>query len=227
MEPTWPWIPDSVISYHTSVMKKLFSPALAAVIFLLGNSALLAKYKIKDIPVKPAKEYSAHQDFQNLVIAAYPCETEAKTLELFDTDKLHERQIMPVLIVVENNNDFAIQIHEQDIILISRDGTNFPSLPFPQVLLHINLKEPLTSYSSNPDLIVRRMVDKEMYMDFEHKAFGEKLIAPGNSDSGVVFFWLPEEGDLTGARLYLPEIFNFSDGEELMFFEFELGRAKE
>jgi hypothetical protein len=38
---------------------------------------------------------------------------------------------------------------------------------------------------------------------------------------------LPEKENLPGARLYLPEIINFSDKTQLMFFEFELGRPQE
>jgi hypothetical protein len=206
-------------------MKKLTIPSLVVLIFLINGSTGLAKYRIKDLHIKPAEEYGSHQDSQNIVIGAYPGETEVRTLELFDTDKLHKRQILPVLVVVENNNGFAIQIHEQDIVLIARDGTHFPSLPYQAVLLHI-MNQPLTTYATQPELL-RKVVGKEMTMDFEHKAFGEKLIAPGDSDFGVVFFWFPKKEDLPGARLYLPEIVNISDGEQLMFFEFELGRPKE
>ena len=206
-------------------MKKLRVLFLVVSVFLLVGSTGLAKYKIKGLQIKPALEYVSHQDFQNIVIAAYPYETETRILELFDTDKLYKRQILPVLVVIENNNEFAIQIHEQDVVLIAGDGTHFPSLPYQVVLLHI-LNKPLTSYSTQPDFL-KKTVDKEMFMDFEHKAFGEKLIAPGGSDFGVVFYWLPRKDNLPGARLYLPEIVNISDGEPLMFFEFELGRSQE
>lgn len=211
-----------MISYHKFVMTKHFQWALVSLIFVFGSSLLWAKYKVRDIQVKPAKQYSAHQDFQNIVIAAHPCETEDKTLELFDTDKLHRKGILPVLVVVENNNDFAIRIHERDIFFVDQEGTNHPSIPYPQVLLHITLKKPLSDYSTRPELLVRQVVDKKMIMDFEHKAFGEKLVAPGSSDYGVLFFWLPEEGDLAGRRLYIPEILDVTNGAQLMFFEFEV-----
>ena len=45
------------------------------------------------------------------------------------------------------------------------------------------------------------MVDKEMIMNFEHKTFGEKLIAPGSFDFSVVFFWLPKKENLLESRL--------------------------
>ncbi|MEE8349813.1 MAG: hypothetical protein V3R94_09600 [Acidobacteriota bacterium] len=206
-------------------MKKLTVPALVVLIILIGGSTGLARYRIKDLYIKPAEDYGAHQDFQNVIIGAYPYGTQGSTLELFDTETLHRRHILPVLVVVENYNDFAIRIHEQDVVLITQDGLRFPSLPYQVVLLHIS-NQPLTTDSTQPESL-RRIVGKEMAMDFENKAFGEKQIAPGNSDFGVVFFWLPEIGNLPGSRLYLPDIVNLSEGEQLMSFEFELGRPQE
>ncbi len=203
-------------------MRKPLTQGLVGLLFLLGTSDLLAKYKIKEIQVKSAREYAAHQDFQNIVIAAYPCETEARTLELFDTKKLYEKQIMPVLVVVENNNDFAIRILEQDILLLNAEGTPARSLPYTEVLIRIELEEGKAA-STRPEVLLQQGVDREMLEDFEHKAFGEKLIAPRSSESGVIFFRLPENGDLAGNLLYIPEIFNIADRESLMFFEFELG----
>ncbi len=211
--------------YHTLRMKKLTVPALVVLISLIGGSTGLARYRIKDLHIKPAEDYGAHQDFQKIIIGAYSYETQGSTLELFDTENLHRRHILPVLLVVENNNDFAIQIHEQDVVLITQDGLRFPSLPYQVVLLHIS-NQPLTTDSTQPESL-RKMVGKEMTMDFENKAFGEKQVAPESSDFGVVFFWIPELDKLPGARLYLPDIVNLSEGEQLMSFEFELGRPQE
>lgn len=189
---------------------------------LVMSLPLLAKYKIRKIQLKPAKEYSAHQDFQRIVIGAYPCDTEARILELFDTKKLHEKEIMPILVVVENNNDFAIRLHERDIFLIDTDGTNRPAIPFTDVLLRISSKKPLSGYPTDPRDLRRAVRSKEMLQDFEHKTFGERLIPPHDSDSGVVFFDLPEEGILAGTRLYFPAVFNLTEDSQLIFFEFEL-----
>ncbi len=180
-----------------------------------------AKYKIKDIQALPAAEYKAHQNFQNIVIGARPYATEGEVQEIYDVKKLHEKGFLPVLVVVENNNDFAIQMHGAQIFLLLEDGTNVPPVPMNDVLLEISLDKPLTAYSTRKEILLRQAVKPEMYMDFEHKAFGEKLIAPHSSDFGVVFFPLPE-GDLSQCRLYFPEVVNLTNDETLMFFEFPL-----
>ena len=191
-----------------------------------ASTPLLGKYKIQEIQLRPAQEYLAHQKFQHIAIGAYPCNTKARTLELFDTSKLFEKKIMPVLLVIENNNDFALRMHEEDIFFVDTEGSRLPAIHYSEVLLRINLKKPLSSYSTQREILLREVRNKEMLMDFEHKAFGEKLIAPHSADHGVVFFWLPEQGDLTGSRLYFPSVLNFTEDEELMFFEFELGTSK-
>ena len=195
---------------------------LIPIVLFASASPLCAWYKAKDIQIKPAKEYAAHQAFQNLVIAALPCETEKKTLEIFDTKKLHQSNYMPVLIVIENNNDFAIGLDESDVLLLDAEGGQESPIPFIKILLQISRKKSKTPYPDPSG----RIKDKKMLADFERKAFGEKMIAPHDKDYGVVFYRLPVNGNLEGFRLYLPEIFNVGNDEQLMFFEFELDGAE-
>ena len=197
--------------------------AFVLVVALAGvATTVLAKYKIKDLQVKAAREYPAHQDFQNLVIGAHPCTTQETVQELFDTSKLHEKGIMPVLIVVENNNEFPIRLYEGSIFLVDPLGRRNPIIPFTDVLLEISLKRPASTHPTRKELLLQQAVGKEMYLDFEHKSFGERLIAPHGSDQGVVFFRLPVDGILTDHRLYFPDVVDFSTLESLMFFEFDL-----
>jgi hypothetical protein len=206
-------------------MKRILAVALAVG---LASPFLLA-YKIREFKPKPAKECPAFQEFQKIVIAASPRLTEEGVAELFDTKRMLERGIMPVVVVVENQNDFAVRISETDIFLIDAAGTTIPSLSFDVVLVRL-LRNPKSRRSGTdfPDpRMIRRYGDKNMVSDFEHKAFGEKLIAPHDSDFGVVFFPLPPNGDLSGTRLYFPQVHNITDDEPLMFFEFDLGKANE
>jgi hypothetical protein len=170
-----------------------------------------------------ADQYAAHLDFQNVVIGAFPCETELKTLELFDTKKLFEKGILPVLLVIDNNNIFPIQVFETDIYLVNKNGLQERPIPYMDVLLEISLKKPITESLDKKQL--DKIIKKEMRLDFEHKSFGEKLIGPNSTDHGVVFFRLPNDGNLEGYRLYFPEVINFSEREVLIFFEFDLAKA--
>ena len=180
--------------------------------------AVSAKYKIKKIPVKAASEYPSHQSLQNIVIGAEAFDRQEEVLSAFDTKKLYEKGIMPVFVVVENNNDFAIRISGKDIYL-NDAGHNYPSLPYTRVLLSIAKKKKST-YSTHENILLGQLKNKKMVADFERKDLGERLIPPYGSDSGVVFFeWLQLQAD---TRIYISNITNLSSQESLMFFEFSL-----
>ena len=206
--------------YPAMTRAKLLIP----IVLFASASPLCAWYKARDIQIKPAKEYTAHQAFQNLVIAAHPYTTEKQTLEIFDTKKLHRSNYMPVLIVIENNNDFAIRLDESALLLLDAEGEQESPISFIRILLQISRKKSKNPYPDPSDL--SNIKDQKMLADFERKAFGEKMVAPHDKDYGVVFYRLPADGNLAGFRLYLPQIFNVGNDEPLMFFEFELDGAE-
>lgn len=195
---------------------------IVLIVLALVAVPLFAKYKIKDLQLKAASEYSAHQDFQGVVIGAYVCDTILKTLEIFDTEELNRRRIIPVLLVVENNNAFPIRVLGSEVFLVEGSGAQQSPISWVDALLEISLKKPLSGFSGKKELLLERSVKKEMYLDFERKAFDEKLISPGGSDFGVVFFRLPDSGSLKGTTLYLPEVVDVTTEKSLMFFEFAL-----
>ncbi len=205
-------------------MRRIWIVASAVLLGLFG-SAVAGKYKALDLEVEAAADYPAHQDFQNVVIGARCFATDEEIREVFDTKKLFEKGIMPVLVVIENNNEFALRVDARDIFLVDAGGETVSPLSPTDVLLAITLKKPITSYSTQREILLRRSVQPKMMSDFQRKVFGEKLIPPRESDFGIVFFPLPEDGDLSGLRLYLPEVENLTEGEDLMFFEFELASS--
>jgi hypothetical protein len=199
----------------------------AIVLFIIFSALILpvqARYRPKELNVKPAAEYPYRQDFQNIVIAAQPYITQEETQELFDTKRLYERQIMPVLVVVQNNNDFAVRLNGDSIFFVDKNRTQHQPIPYQEVLLRVSLNRPLTTQSTRPEVLLRG-VNRDMRMDFEHKAFGEKLIAPHGSDYGVVFYPRPEDANLFGSRIFIPEIYNLTENEQLIFFEFPIAKV--
>jgi len=187
---------------------------------------LLAGYKIKEFRPRPAKEYPAYQDFQKVVIAASPRVDQAGVAEIFDTEKLIEKQIMPVVVVIENHNDFAIRLNQDDIFLVQKDGEQVSPMPFDEVLLRMTKQKGWSTYSAPKEILYKKVGSRDMVEDFEHKAFGERMIEPNGSDYGVLFFPLPSDGSLAGTRLYFSRVYNMTLKEPLVFFEFELGKAK-
>ncbi len=208
-----------------SNMQSSFWVRVAVTIILLSgvaNAPVFAKYKVKPLQPKAASEFESHQDFQNVTIGTHAADTKEESLELFDEKKLHEKDFLPILIVIQNNNPFPIKVDEATIFLIVEDGSQRRTVSFLDVLLAVKLKKPRSNYSSSKEMLAKEVAKEEMYNDFKHKAFGEKVIAPMSSDHGIIFYKRPYEGEVSNFRLYLPEILNSSTGEPLMFFELEL-----
>jgi hypothetical protein len=209
-------------------MSKSIIAAVTCLLLALGLPVLLAgKYKIKDLQIKPAREYATHQDFQGVIIGAYACESESKTSELFDSEKFQRKSILPVLLVIENENDFPISIREEDIFLVDKFGAKEPRISFVDVLLRLSFDKAPAHSSGEKQLLLERKVNKEMYLDFETKSFAQKEIPSGAVDFGVVFFPRPTGGQLQGYSLYFPTVVNKATGEKLIFFEFQLGGLAE
>lgn len=213
-------------------MGQMTNISMSVTYFLLAGQllagAVAPRYKPVEIRAKEAGEYAAHQEFQNLVIAAYPCDTRHKARQLFDTDKFAEKRILPVLIVVENNNEFVVSLDGRAIFLIDSAGTQHRPMHYLDVLADLNNKRRPPISTIEPSGQGRRgtrktrLASEEMLADFEQKDFGEKLIAPFTKDFGVVFYEIPWDGwDLSKSRFYLPDVYNFSAKEPLVFFEFE------
>ena len=192
----------------------------------LGTGLLWGKkYQVREIHIRPATEYAAHQDFQEMVFAGIAFNTQETIQQIFDTKALFKRGIMPILIVIENRSNFAVRIHADDIFLIDPANVQHRALKLEDVLIAVAFDRPLSSVSTGQGM-PRGKINRKLSSDFQHKGFSEKLIAPGGSDYGVVFFPLSQGEALHKARLYLPEVYNISESEPLIFFEFELNVAQ-
>src|SRR5690606_5386856 len=183
-------------------------------------------YRIKDLQLRRPHDYAAHQSFQKLTIGAYPCDEPEKTEEIFDTHLLLDHGILPILIVISNQNDFPVQLSASDIHLVDRHGELHQSSTYSDVLLRLYLDTPPSQYSVREEILIDEFVEPNALIDFKQKSFGEEVIGPGTDGFGVVFFPLPEKRDLSGFRLYFPRIVNVAKNEPLVFFEFELLRSQ-
>ena len=126
--------------------------------------------------------------------------------------------VVPVLVVVENKRDQAVDLRDLECSLVAADGRHATAVApedLPQLALrgkappqtgvkipmpvHVPKKNPLNT----PEIITR--------------AFSAKMLAPGDSASGFVYFEAqPEEGD----KLYLNGLRDARTQKELLYFEF-------
>ena len=165
----------------------------------------------------PASDY-AHQSAESVTVGAKPYNTEELTAEAFGkkTDLLRYG-VLPVLVVIENKREKAIDLRDVEVSLVAADGrhasaVNPEDIPFlakhgrkpPAVQTPIPL--PKKGNPLNAPSIVTR-------------AFSARMLPPGDSASGFFYFEARSE---PGDKLYLNGLRDARSGQEILYFEFAL-----
>lgn len=190
-------------------------------LMVLSFAIALAGYKVKPLPVRSAMQYPSRQEFQKLTIAAQPFATEEALQSIFDRKDIYESGFVGVLVVVENGNDFPVEIREKDIYLVAPGG-NQATVPAEDVVVRL-LYGKLAGQLPSKKGSLGRLKNNDLMDDFTRKAFGTRFIAPFSSEHGLVFFRHDRsERFLKGTKLYFPKVYNMKTDEELIFFEFDL-----
>jgi hypothetical protein len=190
-----------------------------AVAFL--SIAVLGADKAPPFKPKPAADFAAKSSFDKVTIGVEPYDTEEKTVAAFG--KIHPPRygVLPVLVVVQNDRgtpldarllSFRYKVRgEPEIeatpaqeIRFAAGGPAQPKINQPQAPMPLPL--PRRGGKKNPlsDPII------------EERAFAAKMIAPGESASGFVYFQTEYHG---GAMVTLAGLRDPASGQDLFFVE--------
>ncbi len=180
-------------------------------------TALLARPEEKTFHSGTAASY-AHQTSGNVTIGAKPYNTEDLTAEAFGKKAdLLKYGVLPVLVVIENKRDQALDLRDLEINLVGADGrhvtaVNPEDIPFlatagkhpgmsPVRIPLPKKKNPLNA----PEIVTR--------------AFSAKMLPPGDSASGFFYFEARSEA---GDKLYMNGLRDARSGQDILYFEFPL-----
>lgn len=179
--------------------------------------AIAAAANDKDFRPGVAADY-AHQSSEKVTVGAKPFNTEELTAEVFGkkTDLLRYG-VLPVLVVIENKREKAIDLRDLEVSLVAADGRhagamNPEDIPFlgrrarrpPPVQTPIPLPKKGNPLNS-PEIVTR--------------AFAAKMLPPGDSASGFFYFEARSE---PGDKLYLNGMRDARSGQDILYFEFPL-----
>lgn len=182
-------------------------------------TALLARPEEKTFHSGAATSY-AHQTSDKVTIGAKPYDTEDLTAEAFGKKAdLLKYGVLPVLVVIENKRDKALDLRDLEVNLVGADGrhvtaVNPEDIPFlategkhpgmsPVRIPLPKKKNPLNA----PEIVTR--------------AFSAKMLPPGDSASGFFYFEARSEA---GDRLYMNGLRDARSGQDILYFEFGLGQ---
>lgn len=207
-------------------MRRIIRPVYLLWTVLAALTSAGLAYTPRPLPELAPEECPAWQRSDNVTMGARPYVGQDAIRELFDTKEVHKSGIVPVLLVIRNDNPFAVALGFGGAAVVDSLGQRNPALPYPNVVAALLQQREIRSVGSGPipDLsALRTGKTADLIQDFRDKSLDMERIAPQTTLRKVLFFRLGTAPDaLDGAMLYYGEIYNEDTGEELIFFEFEL-----
>ncbi len=171
----------------------------------------------KEFRAGPAADY-AHQSGDNVTVGAKAYDTEELTAQAFGKKAdLLKYGVLPVLVVIENKRDKAIDLRDLEVNLVASDGrhagaVNPEDIPF--LAKHGHKPPPVQSPIPLP-----KKGNPLNAPEIVTRAFAAKMLPPGDSAFGFFYFEArPEAGD----KLYLNGMHDARSGQDLFYFEFPL-----
>ncbi len=197
------------------------SIAVSIAVLAAGLLAVPALAVDKGTPFrpKPIQEYDAKVTFDQVTIAAEPFDTEEKTATAFGKLHLPQYGILPVLVVIENQRSAPIDLRSFLATYRARGGAEIEATPAGDIrFAGEGPRKPKLPGSSPIPLPIPSRGKKNPLADsvVEERAFAAKMIAPGESAHGFVYFQTSYKGAVT---LTISGLKDSATAKELFFFE--------
>jgi hypothetical protein len=190
----------------------------------------LAAYKARPWSPRARDSYRAVQTSQGVTLAIEPLFRDNLASQVFDKDDIVTRGIMPVAVVVFNDNDFPVEINGASIELVL--GKDHGLTLYPEQFIPVLFKKSASKFGALSPLPRGTRPDSttaDAMEDFDHKFLASKNVAPHGTGGGFLYFRVPQSPtlpeQLSSATLYVPEITRIDKNTKLMYFEIDLQPA--
>lgn len=192
-------------------------------LLLLASIAIPASYAAEKttFQAKPAASYPHKQTSEKVTIAAEQFITDDQTKDAFGKTNPWRMGILPVLVVIQNDSAAAVRVDRIRFIYVLPDRTRVESTPASDLRYLRGAKTPTTG-PAMPKIpgVSRKGKNPLGEWEIEGRAFTAKMIPPGQSASGFVYFQVPTSSD--ASTLYVSGLVNASTNNELFYFEVPL-----
>lgn len=166
---------------------------------------------------KAALEYPHHQTSEKVTVAAQPMQTDEETREPFGKVNPYRYGVLPVLIVIQNDGPDAIRVDRMKAEYTLPDGSHVEATPAQDVRYLNGIQAPKTISGPVGVKIRREPKNPLAEWEIEGRAFAAKMIPPGQSASGFIYFQVSPTS--AAASVYLSQMVNAVTGKELFYFE--------
>ena len=174
---------------------------------------------------QPAKSYPAHDAHpdENITVGLDPYDMPDKA-DIF-TVKYKEVGYLPIFMVITNDGDQPVSLHDMRVQFITVDRTKIS--PATEDDLYRRISRPTKSSNTIPLPFpksgkIKGTVGEKAMDEIQNSRFIARAVEPHSSQSGFLFFDVSGiSTPLAGAHLYLTGAID-SKGNELMYFEIPL-----
>ena len=187
---------------------------------LLSISAAVAADKETPFKPAPAASYASHQSNAQITIGVDPYVTIDKVKLAFGKLEPNQFGILPVLVVIQNDSGKAIRL---DRLKVEYSGPNHERIEATPAKDVRYLKPPQRpSAIDGPAGKVKVLKPKKNPLDeweIEGRALSARMLPPGESASGFVYFQTVLQRNAT---IYLNGLYEAATGKEIFYFELPL-----
>jgi hypothetical protein len=202
---------------------------LFGIVLVRIASPVWAGYKARNWNMGTPDSYPSKLTSEGVTVAVEPFYTNALAAQVFDKNDIVTRGIMPLAVIIFNDNDFPIRVDGLSIELI-RQEDHIRTLMPNEVVYRIFKKEKSWISQQIPiPQISRPGLNQDALNDFDAKFLSEKTIAPHEKGGGFLYMH-PDSPENLGSYLesaivYIPKIYRQDNGTRLIFFEIGLSAA--
>ena len=170
---------------------------------------------------KPADQYANKQTTDGVTIAAEAFTTDEQAKTAFGKLNPWRYNILPVLVVIRNNSANSVRLEKLHFEYELPDHSKVDSMPASDVKYSRGPRQPKIGQGPLPGGIrIGGNKNPLNVPEIEMRAFSAKILPPGDSASGFVYFETDVESQ--GASLYITGLENAATGKELYYFEIPL-----
>jgi hypothetical protein len=198
--------------------------------FLTTTTAAYAGYKARPWPIRPRDSYPATLTSEGVTIAVEPLFTNELAAKVFDKNDIVTRGIMPLAVVIFNDNDFAVVVDGDSIELVQGED-HFRSLPVEEVVHRLFQKRSSNIFIPRVPRVGADKDNQDALEDFSFKALRDKRVMEHDKGGGFLYLRIAGVNNvadyLSKARVYIPEVYRQDTGSRMIYFEIDLKPAVE
>ncbi len=193
-------------------------------VLLLSIVSAFGADKEKPFEPRAIDTYVNRQTVEGLTIAAEPFADAARTKEAFGKLNPNEHGFLPVFVVMKNGGDKTLSVEAMKVEYLSPERERVEATPAREVARSRGSGQPRLNRNPLPIPTSPRSSVKKNPLnawEIEGRAFSARMLPPGETASGFVYFQAPFR---SGSVLYITGVQEAATRRELFFFEIPLKR---